>query len=258
MAEDFIQIIIVDDEQDALTNLQHLLESFSQVQILAKISNPETAVAKISELKPDIIFLDIEMPIKSGFAILCDLYQSDIKPEAIFVTAFDKYAIEAIRHAAFDFLVKPVNMEDLKNAIDRYSKKKKETNKDGQIKRLLDSLNKPDKIKINTTGGFTLIRPEDIIYIEADWNYSDIYFGRENIQIVTTNIGELQFLLPMIDFFRLTRSIIINVKYLTKVNRKKRLAILIKEGEEYCFKVPLLNIRKLERFFDDKQQHIEY
>jgi len=86
--------------------------------------------------------------------------------------------------------------------------------------------------------------------LEADWNYADIYFDETTKHLVTTNIGELEKTLPEKDFCRISRSIIVNINYLTMVNRLKRLAILKKDGKEYPFKIPLLNIRKLEARLD--------
>jgi two-component system LytT family response regulator len=86
--------------------------------------------------------------------------------------------------------------------------------------------------------------------IRADWNYSELFFGGGKSELATMNIGSLEESLPKNDFFRISRSLIINVNYLTKVNRKKRLAVLVKDGQEYSFPIPLLNIRKLERFLE--------
>ncbi len=242
-----LRTIIVDDEEKAINNLETLLNNFPQVQIIDKSTDPEKALGKILLQKPDLLFMDIQMPDKTGFEIVSEVYRSGLRPDIIFVTAFDKYAITAIRYAAFDYLLKPVNKEELKDALERLLKKTTETDKEEQIKILIEKTSR-HKIKFSNAGGFILIKPEDIIYIEADWNYSEIYFSKEIKEVVTMNIGSVEELLPKEDFYRINRSIIININYLSRVIRKKLLAILIKDGQEYQFKIPILKIRGLERF----------
>jgi two-component system, LytTR family, response regulator len=248
MKERTLNAIIVDDEPQAIDNLEKLLINIPVIRIIDKENDPEKALEKIIHYKPDLLFTDINMPGKSGFELVSDIFHYGLKPEIIFVTAFDKYAIRAIRYAAFDFLLKPVNREELELAVRRLLERKQETVKDEQFNILMDHTIRRPKIKFNTTGGFIMIKPEEIVYIQADWNYADIFFDNETSETVTMNIGSLEALLPSTEFFRLNRSVIINTNYLARVSRKKLEAILIKDGKEYRFKIPLLNIRKLESF----------
>lgn len=243
--------IIIDDELPAIKNIEELLKAHPQVRIVAVESDALKAVNIIRDLAPDLLFLDIQMPGKSGFEIVDEIYRDDCKPEIIFATAFDRYAIEAIRYAAFDYLVKPVKPSELTSALERLSKKNNlQYNREEQIRRLFERAVNKGKIKFSTTGGFTLVNPADILYILADWNYSEIHYDGDSHELVTTNIGALEGILPRGDFFRINRSTLINIAYLTKVSRKKRLAYLIKNNQEYTFRIPVLNIRKLERFFE--------
>jgi len=250
-----LRTILVDDEPAAIANLEALLKSHPEIAVVETASDATLAVDLIKEAQPDVIFLDIQMPGKSGFEIARDLLGSDCCPAIIFSTAFDQFAIEAIRHAAFDFLVKPVNPVELNQAIDRLQQQQQQQqqpkpNREDQLRRLIEkTLSKP-RIKISNTGGFTLINPDDIIYIQADWNYSELFFNEGKSELATMNIGAIEEILPLHDFFRISRSLIINVTYLTKVSRKKREATLVKDGKEYKFPIPLLNIRKLERFLE--------
>ncbi len=245
-----LRAIIVDDEPSAIANLETLLKTYPEIGIIETVTDATKAVDVIKQENPDVVFLDIQMPGKTGFDIVRDLLDTDYCPAIIFSTAFDQFAIEAIRHAAFDFLVKPVNPVELKQAIDRLQYIQPKPGREDQLRRLIEkTLSKP-RIKISNTGGFTLINPDDIIYIQADWNYAELFFNKEKSELATMNIGAIEETLPPHDFFRISRSLIINVTYLTKVSRKKREATLIKEGQEYKFPIPLLNIRKLERFLE--------
>jgi two-component system LytT family response regulator len=100
-----------------------------------------------------------------------------------------------------------------------------------------------------------LLSPEEILYIQADWNYSEVFLSDKKSELVTINIGKLEEMLPGNIFYRISRSVIINIKYLVRVNRKKRLALLEKEGKEYTFNIPLLNIRKIENFIESQNKN---
>jgi len=207
-------------------------------------------VEAVLDKKPDLLFLDIQMPGKSGFEIAKELHDAGNPPPIIFVTGFDNYAIAAIRHAAFDFLVKPVQAAELEHALERFRNALPKHDPVDQIRKLVERTLSRPRIKISAAGGFTLINTDDIVYIRADWNYSELFFGGEKSALATMNIGAIMETLPESSFFRISRSLIINVNYLTKVSRRKREAILVKDGQEYRFPIPLLNIRKLERFLE--------
>jgi len=240
--------ILVDDEPSAIANLGLLLQNHPEINVIKTITDATLAADIIRQNEPDLLFLDIQMPGKTGFEIARELLQTGECPDLIFSTAFDEYAIEAIRHAAFDFLVKPVNPAELKQAITRLQEKPPKPDREQQLRKLIESTLTRPRIKISNAGGFTLINPADIIYIQADWNYAELFFSDGKSELATMNIGAIEEILPKNDFFRITRSIIINISCLTKVSRKKREAILVKDGHEYKFPIPLLNIRKLEKF----------
>lgn len=115
-----LNCILIDDEQEALDRLESLLIKFDFVNVLEKIYNPEEAVEKIVEQKPDLVFVDVEMPRKTGFDIIEEVRKQNVNPKFIFVTGYNQYAIKAIRAAAFDFLVKPIDIDELKDALNRF------------------------------------------------------------------------------------------------------------------------------------------
>jgi two-component system LytT family response regulator len=243
-----IKTILVDDEPAALAGLEALLKEIPEISVAATVSDAVKAVEVILEQRPEVIFLDIHMPGMTGFEIARELHEAGDPPAIIFVTGFDRYAIDAIRHAAFDFLVKPVVPGELKQAIERLKTRAAKPDQEAQFLRLIERTLMTPRIKISNTGGFSLVNPADIVYIQADWNYSELFFGNGKSELATMNIGSLEESLPKHNFYRISRSVIINVSYLTRVSRKKREATLIRDGKEYKFAIPLLNIRKLERF----------
>ena len=255
---EMIRSIIIDDEISAINNLEKLLSDFPEIENIVNVTDPVNALETINSLDPDLIFLDIQMPGKDGFELIRELKQNNLTPEIIFITAHDEYAIRAIRHSAFDYILKPVDKKELENAINRFlesrsqrSSKEKEKVLNEKFEALISRVSSHQKLKFATGSGFLLIDPKDILYILADWNYSEIHFDDSKHELITQNLGAIEKILPSSLFYRISRSIIINIGYLSKVNRKKRVAILIKDGKEYPFKIPLLNIRKLERFLEN-------
>jgi len=118
--EPIINAIIIDDEKEACDRLESLLNNFKNVKVIAKIENAEYGIKKILELIPDFVFLDVEMPGKSGFDVVHEARKQNLTPTFIFVTGYNQYAIKAIHNAAFDYLLKPVDIDELKEAIKRF------------------------------------------------------------------------------------------------------------------------------------------
>src|SRR3990170_6826877 len=124
-----INCIIIDDEQEACDRFESLLSKIPGVEVTAKENNPEKGIKEVIKLFPDIVFLDVEMPGKSGFDVVSEIREMKVFPTFIFVTGYNQYAIKAIRNAAFDFLLKPVDIDELKEAINRFKEVQKEKQK---------------------------------------------------------------------------------------------------------------------------------
>jgi two-component system LytT family response regulator len=239
-----INCIIIDDESSSTEILGNLLSSNSRLHVLDKVNDPRQALGTILNLKPDLIFLDIQMPGMTGFELLEALSKTDIKPFVIFVTAYDQFAIQAIRASVFDFILKPIDPLELNLAVERFLAQYNRTLTEPGYSVILERIT-AKKIRFNSTGGFILLNPEDIVYIQADWNYSEIHISEEKYEVVTMNLGSVEEVLPK-GFARINRSVIINLAYLEKVQRGKRICILRKDGVPYEFKIPILRIRYLE------------
>ncbi|MHC1708030.1 MAG: LytR/AlgR family response regulator transcription factor [Bacteroidales bacterium] len=236
---------IVDDEPAANQSLEALLKEEKSVEITGIFNEPEELLAAIKNNCPDLIFLDIEMPVMDGFSLLKLIREEKYTPNIIFVTAFNSYAIEAIKQSAFDYLLKPVSPAELSMALRRLEQIQKNKIEE-KIDRLIQSLHPINKIKLENSGGFVLIEPGEIIYCNADWNYSEIYLTNGKKEIVTMNIGKVEHILPYSVFFRINRSTIINLAFVTKINRMLRKCILTHNGTELSFKIPRDKIKKLE------------
>lgn len=239
-----ISAVIVDDEPDCISMLEKYLEDDGRIAVSASYSNPSVALEQIITKKPVLLFLDVEMPGMNGIEMLKILNQTPVRPFVIFITSFEKYTIEAIRASAFDYLLKPLSRADLSLAIGRFLIRFQQAESEISYSALLEKAFQK-KLKFNTAGGFILIDPLDILFIKADYNYSEIHAGNNKKEVVVTNIGSLEEILPK-GFARINRSVIINLKYLEKVHRGKRLCYLKKDNESISFNIPLRRIRDLE------------
>lgn len=241
-----IKAIIVDDEVRAIELFKGLLEEFEEIDLTATAKNVDDGVQLILDHQPDIVFLDIQMPNKNGFELLHEIKDFDVQPTIIFVTAYDAYAIEAIRHSAFDYLTKPVDPRLLKKAIKRFQCEKSKVNAKENIKLVLNHL-APNKIKFNTRSGSIFLSPEDILYVEAEGNYAEIFLTDENSHMVSMYLATVLEKLPEDMFFRISRSVAINLNYLKQLNRKKKICELEVNGKPFTFKMPVKYIRLLDK-----------
>lgn len=249
MADYPVTTIIVDDEESAIDHMIDLLEDHQNIQIIGKFKDPVTAVEGILDMKPELLFLDIQMPKMSGFDIVKEIRSEDYQPQIIFTTAYEKFAIEAIRHAAMDYLLKPVDETELKSALERLQTADNKTSLDQKLESLFNNL-KPDRqIKLNTKTGFVIIAADEILYCEASRNYCEVYLTGKRREIVTMNMNSMIKRLPSDKFFRISRFYTINLKYLRKAERKGHYCILSDGEDQIKLKASRNNLKMLEDFF---------
>jgi len=240
-----IKAIIIDDERKAREMLGKLLLNFEEVDIVAKASGVDEAIPLILDHKPELLFLDVQMPEKDGFELLHEIKEFDVQPTVIFVTAYDEYAIEAIRHSAFDYLTKPVDPKLLKISIERYKSEKKEISNKENIQLILKQLS-PDKIRFNTRSGIIFLSPKDIIYIQAEGNYSEIFLKDGTTKMVSINLSKVNQKLSSGFFAQISRSAYINTRYLDQLDRKKRLVTISNDETKFQLKVSRTYMKKFD------------
>ncbi|MDX9941847.1 MAG: LytTR family DNA-binding domain-containing protein [Bacteroidales bacterium] len=247
MYEPAVTAAIVDDEFHFIEEMKKLLAYEPGIEVVATEHDPGQAVEQILQTKPDLVFLDIQMPVINGFEVIRDLKEASFEPSVIFVTAYDTFAIQAIKSAAFDYLLKPIEKRELQKSIQRFFDYHAREERSAKYLNLLDTVDYQRKIKLACAGGFLMMNLADIIYIQADWNYAKVYTGPDTYETVTMNLGALENLLPDKGFMRINRSNIINLSYLTRVRRLARKCFLMKDGHEYEFCIPITRIRELEK-----------
>lgn len=199
---------IVDDENLAIKELETLLGQFPDLQVIGSNERASHAIKEINEKKPDLIFLDINMPGLNGFELL---EQLDEAPEVIFVTAYDEFAIKAFEVNALDYILKPVNPDRLKDAVLKLEKKSQQTLKDQT-----DKLNLDRKIFIKDGDRCYFVPVRDIFLIESEGNYVKVYFENKK-PLLHKSLTYMEARLPENIFFRANRQFIFNMDYVKKI-----------------------------------------
>jgi two-component system, LytTR family, response regulator len=214
-----IQAILIDDEKNNRAALRKKIETHCPtITIVAECTNGVEGIAAITQHNPNVIFLDIEMPIMNGFTMLEALPKKDF--EIIFTTAYNQYAINAIRFGAFDYLVKPVDVAELIAVVNKLSFKSKTQNTErlsilsNQLQKKENSI--PQKIAIATHQGLEIISTDSILYLEAIGNYTQIHFVEGKPLTASKTLKEFEDLLQNIGFFRIHNASLINVSCVKK------------------------------------------
>jgi two-component system, LytTR family, response regulator len=213
-----ITAIIIDDEAKGRFALQQKLNDYcSAVEIVGQAADGTEGLKLIEKHRPHIVFLDIEMPGMDGFEMLKRLPEKDF--HIIFTTAYDHYAIKAIRYAAFDYLLKPVDIEELRQAVGRVQEQLPQSNTTKKLEALQQNLSsKPqlNKIAIPTLDGLLFFNINDIIHLEAQSNYTTIYFSNHAKLLASRTLKDFEELLPADMFFRPHHSHLINLQYIKR------------------------------------------
>ncbi|CAH0996406.1 Transcriptional regulatory protein BtsR [Emticicia aquatica] len=238
--------IIVDDENRSVETLKSIIQQFcsNEVEIVGTANSVQEAYALIQLVSPDIVFLDVEMPHGSGF----DLLERIPKPnfEVIFTTGFDRYAVTAIKFSALDYLLKPINIEEVKDAVSKAKKRIEGKHTQQNLEHLINNLRHPrdknNKIPITVVNGFQFVPVNTIIYCEADDDYTYIHLTENQKLTVSKNIKEFEDILANYDFFRIHHSFLINRDYIKRYIKGEGGTILTEQGNE----LPVSRRRKQE------------
>lgn len=225
-----LKAIIVDDEEDSRIVLFNMLSNFCEgVEVIGQAENVAEAVKLINQHQPNVVFLDIEMPEQNGFKLFD--YFDEPTFEVIFTTAYNQYAVEALRLSAVDYLLKPIDLEQLRDAISRLNAQEDNQQNVERITTLKENIATPlSKIALPTNDGFVFVKIEDIVRCEASGNYTTFFLITKEKIIVTKTLGVFEKKLDGLTFFRSSRSDLINMKHLERYIRHKNPTIIMADG----------------------------
>jgi DNA-binding LytR/AlgR family response regulator len=243
------KVVIVDDEPGALSVLSQMVGDFFNFEVIGKFSSPDNLVEEIGKLRPDVLFLDIHLGSKSGVEIAKELYQKRCTTHIVFVSAYDQYALKAFEYNIIDYILKPVSRERLQKCIEKientfssYSiEQPRPQNGAGQ--------NDNQLIRFNTQSGFLLVNPRDIVFLEADHVYTKIVMEKENSHYVAQNMGKILSLINSGNFIRISRSYVINTRFLREVNRTQKKCLMFDGSSEVGLSITKSGMKTLDTFF---------
>lgn len=208
-----LQAVIVDDEEKALQSLKWELTHFSsEIAVVATFTDPYQALHYLESSRPDCLFLDIEMPTMDGFQFIQKMQNKDVA--VVITTAYNQYAIKALKNEALDYLLKPIDSDDLQETIAKIRKHHTRTIDAARLEKILldhNATSSNKKITLSTDGKLLFLDNDDIIYAESDGNYSTIYLEDGQKIVLTKKLKEVVELLPSNTFFRIHNSFIINL-----------------------------------------------
>jgi two-component system LytT family response regulator len=240
-----IKAIIIDDEKHCIITLEHLLKKTQEVEILATVQNSEKAEDIIREKNPDIVFIDIEMPGLNGFEVLSRFETLPFK--VVFTTAYDQYAIKALKMNALDYLQKPISFDDIKEVLEKFK-----TNQISSDKSQINNIFKfsgdkiQDTIALSVEGGLIFVKLENILYLQADSSYCSIAMSNGKTHIASKSISLFDELLAEHpNFFRAHKSFIVNLKFIAQYKRGEGGEIIMQDGKSI-----ILSRNKKQEFLD--------
>jgi two-component system LytT family response regulator len=240
-----IKAVIVDDEPKAIQSLTWELNHFRKdIEVIETFSSPEMAISFLNKTAntPDCLFLDIQMPTMDGFQFLEKLTNKDFA--VVITTAYDEYAIKAIKHEAIDYLLKPIDSDDLSSTINKLKNLTTKNINYDKLEELFYKFNEENsrqKITINTDGKLIFLNVDDIIFIESDGNYSTLILKDNQKLVVTKKLKEVDALLPDKMFFRIHNSYIINLNKVKEFIKTEGYVVMLSNH-----KIPVARQRKLD------------
>jgi len=228
-----IKSIIVDDEKHGRENLAGILKQHCQdVTVLGEADSVETAISLIQTDNPDLVFLDIEMPKANGFQLL--EHFKDLNFEVIFVTAFDNYAIKAIRFSAADYILKPINYNDLIFAVNKVAKRIRLREENERVKQLFRNIHQPQnpRIGLPTADSIQYVEVNKIIRCQGDGNYTHFYFEEKKHLLVAKTLVEFEDLLQEYSFIRIHKTHLVNLKHVVAYIKTGGGMLQLSNGDE--------------------------
>jgi two-component system LytT family response regulator len=241
-----ITCIIIDDQPSDIALFQNSIDRHfkDKLNLVGCAMSVKEGVELINKYNPEIVFLDIEMPVENGFKLFD--YITEFSFEVIFITGFQHYAIEAIKYAALDYLVKPINWNHLSNALTRFEKKREANSSQKRIETFISNLkNGTDinlKIAIPTIDGYYMEKINDIIYCEGDVNYTRVHLCDGRLLMVSRTLKEVEALLSNQHFFRIHKSFLVNLNFVKSYSRsengitldnKEKLPVSTRKNDEF-------------------------
>jgi two-component system LytT family response regulator len=240
-----ITAVIVDDEMHGIEFLEYLLNKhFQEIALLKTFTSPLQALEEIPHLDPDIMFVDVEMPQLNGFDLVEKL--GYMQMQIIFTTAYNEFALKAFKVSALDYLLKPIDVEDLKTAVQKVKKNVRKDNEALQtLIQFIQDNQQVKKISIASEKGILFIEPEEIVYCKSEGPYTTFHLVNQKQLTSSKNLGDYEELLESVGFYRIHHSTLINIKHLKKYIREDGGYVEMSDGSTHT-----ISRRKKDEFLE--------
>jgi two-component system, LytTR family, response regulator len=230
-----LNAVLIDDENNALEVLEMQLTRFCKdISVVAACKGGEKGIAAIKKFKPDVVFLDIEMPHVNGFDVI--KATEGYPYEVIFTTAYDQFAIKAFKFSALDYLLKPIDIIELQTAVERVKNKKGDHNMEQKIQNLFQQLQAPqrltDKIALPLGDALQFVLPDEIIRCESDSNYTHVFLANGKKITMAKTLKEVEENIGGSPFFRIHQSHLVNVNHISKYIKGDNAYVVMKDGTQ--------------------------
>ena len=227
-----IQALIIDDEKNAIEVLELQLSRFCKnVQVLATAQGGIQGIELIRKHQPDLVFLDIEMPHKNGFDVLNET--KDCRYKVIFTTAYDQFAIRAFKFSALDYLLKPIDIRELQEAVEKAAIKEEQGSLDEKLQVLISQLQAPvrqERIALPVADGMQFFHTDEILRCESESNYTHISLTNGKRITIAKTLKEVEESLRGVDFYRIHQSHLVNMNHISKVVKGEGGYVVMKDG----------------------------
>lgn len=236
-----IKAVIVDDESRAVESLKWEISRFCQdISVVESFTDPQEAVSGINYLKPDCVFLDIEMPQLDGFQLLERLNFRNF--DLIFTTAYDSYALKAFKEDAIDYLLKPIDSDDLMKAVAKIKSNKASNSLGSEVKKALDLLQhqRRTKIALSFVDKTTFVPIDDILYCKSDGNYTHIFMKDQKKEVLSKKIKEVEAMIGSRNFYRTHNSYLVNLACVQEFIKSDGQYLVLNDGSH----IPISRSRK--------------
>ncbi len=221
-----LSVVIIDDEQDAISLLEMYLRIFPFISVTGKESEAVRGLELVMETLPEIVFLDIDMPGMNGLQVADKIHSDNFYSEIVFTTAHQQYAYDALGIEPLDFLTKPFSIEDIESVIQKYNARIQKKKMNIKLDKFIHSQSYSIKIKFPTTVGILIVEQKDIVFLKSKANHCCIYLQDGSVETITRNICIVIKILNSPAFFQTNRSTYINLNYLQRIDKKNRKCII--------------------------------
>ncbi|MES2651916.1 MAG: LytTR family DNA-binding domain-containing protein [Bacteroidota bacterium] len=231
-----IKAIIVDDEQHCIDRLKNLVATYcnNEVNIIEAFDNIDDAYVGLQQLKPDLVFLDVQINRETGFDLLRKLPTFSF--HVIFTTAYEQYAVKAFKFSATDYLLKPIDVDDLKDSLKKIKESENKGIKNEDLNLLIENIKNiqhhTKKITVPTLNGLEFLNVQDILHCKSDVNYTTLYMKDKSKLMVAKTLKEFENILSSYNFFRVHNSHLVNLNYIKSYNKGKGGYLILDDNTE--------------------------